>query len=108
MKTEKFPHLARFMQHSCKQLHVTRDEIVRATGMCCDKATAVWNGKDVKLSYYLDVCKELYRRSQDPRYKFPPDKFLSTLLESLKEELTKCHPEEPPCHPEEQSDEGSR
>ena len=41
MKTENFPHLARFMQHSCKQLHVTRDEIVRTTGMCCDKATAV-------------------------------------------------------------------
>lgn len=41
MKEKNYPHLSRFVKHSCKQLHVTRDEIVRATGMCSDKASAV-------------------------------------------------------------------
>lgn len=41
MKTENFPHLAAFIRQSSKKLHVTRDELVRATGMCSDKASAV-------------------------------------------------------------------
>ena len=41
MKKETFPHIAQFIQHSCKKLQLTRDEIVRVTGMCNDKASAV-------------------------------------------------------------------
>ena len=41
MKKETFPHIAQFIQHSCKKLQLTRDEIVRVTGMCSDKASAV-------------------------------------------------------------------
>jgi len=40
-QTFEFAHLANYMQQCCKRLHVTRDEIVRATGMCSDKASAV-------------------------------------------------------------------
>ena len=84
----KYPRLGECVRRFSQQLHLTRDEIVRLSGISNNMVSAVWNGKDVKLSYYLDAWKELYRRSQDPRYKFPPDQFLSTLLESLKEELT--------------------
>ena len=88
MKKETFPHIAQFIQHSCKKLQLTRDEIVRATGMCNDKATAVWNGKNVRLSYYLEVLKLLLKRSLNPRYKFPPHQFLEGLLEALTKELS--------------------
>ena len=87
MKQKNYPHLASFMQHSCKTLRLTRDEIVRATGMCSDKASAVWNGKDIRLSYYLDVLKLLLRRSLNPRYKHPPHRLLQDLVEALQEDL---------------------
>ena len=41
MNNQIFPHIASFIQCRCKQLHLTRDEIVRATGMGNDKASAV-------------------------------------------------------------------
>ena len=41
MKQETHSHLSRFVKQLSKQLHLTRDEIVRATGMCSDKASAV-------------------------------------------------------------------
>ena len=88
MNNQTFPHIASFIQRSCKQLHLTRDEIVRATGMGNDKASAVWNGKDVKLSYYLDVWKALYERSKHPRYKLSQEKLLESLLEAIEKELS--------------------
>ena len=41
MKTYQFPHLSAWVKRSCQQLHLTRDEIVRRTDMCSDKASAV-------------------------------------------------------------------
>ena len=37
----EFVYLSNYLQQCCKRLHVTRDEIVRITGMCNDKASAV-------------------------------------------------------------------
>lgn len=37
----EFVYLSSYVQLCCKRLHITRDEIVRATGMCNDKASAV-------------------------------------------------------------------
>ena len=88
MKQKTYPHLSRFVKQISKQLHLTRDELVRTTGMCSDKASAVWNGKDVKLSYYLDVWKALYERSKDPRYKLSQEQFLESLLEAIEKELS--------------------
>jgi len=41
MKQKTYPHLSRFVKQISKQLQLTRDEIVRTTGMCSDKASAV-------------------------------------------------------------------
>lgn len=41
MKQKTYPHLSRFVKQCSKQLQLTRDEIVRTTGMCSDKASAV-------------------------------------------------------------------
>ena len=38
---EKFPHLSSYLKRCCKRLQLTRDDMVRATGMCNDKASAV-------------------------------------------------------------------
>ena len=40
-KQEEFPHLSSYLKHCSKRLQFTRDDIVRATGMCSDKASAV-------------------------------------------------------------------
>ena len=40
-QTQEFAHLSNYLQQCCKRLHVTRDESVRITGMCNDKASAV-------------------------------------------------------------------
>ena len=88
MKQKTHPHLSRFAKQISKQLHLTRDEIVRTTGMCSDKASAVWNGKDVKFSYYLDVWKALYERSKDPRYKLSQEQLLKSLMEAIEKELS--------------------
>lgn len=87
-QTQEFAHLSNYLQQCCKRLHVTRDEIVRITGMCNDKASAVWNGKDVRLSYYLSVLKLLLKHSLNPRYKYPPQQLLDGLLHALWDELT--------------------
>ena len=88
MKQKIHPHLSRFVKQASKQLHLTRDEIVRTTGMCNDQVSAVWNGKDVKLSYYLYVWKALHERAKDPRYKLSQDKLLKSLQEALEKELS--------------------
>ena len=88
MKQKTYPHLSRFVKQISKQLQLTRDEIVRTTGMCSDKASAVWNGKDIKLSYYLNVWKALYERSKHPRYKLSQEQFLESLLEAIEKELS--------------------
>ena len=36
-----FPHLSSFIKRYSKQLQLTRDDLVRATGMCNDMASAV-------------------------------------------------------------------
>ena len=84
----EFVYLSSYVQLCCKRLHITRDEIVRATGMCNDKASAVWNGKNVSIGYYLSVLKLLLKRSLNPRYKFPPQQFLDGLLHAIGDELT--------------------
>ena len=41
MKEKEFIHLSSYLKYCCKRLQLTRDEIVRATGMCSDKASAI-------------------------------------------------------------------
>ena len=41
MKTIEFPHLANYLKRCCKQLQLTRDEIVRCTQMGSKHASAV-------------------------------------------------------------------
>ena len=36
-----FPHLSSFIKRCSKQLQLTRDDLVCATGMCSDMASAV-------------------------------------------------------------------
>ena len=88
MKQKTHPHLSRFVKQASKQLRFPRDEIVRTSGMCNDQVSAVWNGKDIKLSYYLDVWKALYERSKDPRYKLSQEKLLKSLQEAIEKELS--------------------
>ena len=88
MKEQEFIYLSSYLKHCSKRLQLTRDDIVRATGMCNDKASAVWNGKDVKLSYYLDVWKALHERAKDPRYKLSQEKLLKSLQEAIEKELS--------------------
>ena len=83
----QFPHLSAWIKRSCQQLHWTRDGIVRHTDMCSDKASAVWNGKDVRLSYYLLVWKLLLERAEQPRYKLTRKQLLEGLINALKKEL---------------------
>ena len=87
-QAENFSHLSSYLKHCCKRLQLTRDDIVRATGMCSDKASAVWNGKDVRLSYYIQVWRLLFKRSFHPRYKFSPIQLLEGLLQAIKQELS--------------------
>lgn len=85
---QEFVHLANYVQLCCKRLHVTRDEIVRATGMCNDKASAVWNGKNVRIGYYFSTLKLLLIRTLNPRYKFPTKQFLEGLVQAILDELS--------------------
>ena len=41
MNTIEFPHLSAWLKRCSKQLHLTRDEIVRNTGMGSKNASAV-------------------------------------------------------------------
>lgn len=41
MKEQEFIYLSSYLKHCSKRLQLTRDDIVRATGMCNDKASAV-------------------------------------------------------------------
>ena len=89
MKKEfEFPRLADYLKRCCQQFRLTRDEIVRMTGMCSDKASAVWNGKDVRLSYYIQVWRLLFKRSFHPRYKFSPIQLMEGLLKAIEQELS--------------------
>ena len=88
MKEQEFIYLSSYLKHCCKRLQLTRDDIVRATSMCSDKASAVWNGKDVRLSYYIQVWRLLFKRSFHPRYKFSPIQLMEGLLKAIKQELS--------------------
>ena len=41
MKEQEFIYLSSYLKHCSKRLQLTHDDIVRATGMCNDKASAV-------------------------------------------------------------------
>ena len=84
---KQFKFISAFMKRSCKLLNLTRDELVRTTGLCNDKASAVWNGKDIRLSYYLVVLKLLFQRSDDERYKLTRRQWIESLIEALQKEL---------------------
>ena len=86
-KDFEFPRLANYLKRCCQQFRLTRDEIVRMTGMCSDKASAVWNGKDIRLSYYLVVLKLLLERSKQSRFKMTEKQLLESLIEALQKEL---------------------
>ena len=88
MKEQEFIYLSSYLKHCSKRLQLTRDDIVRATGMCNDKASAVWNGKDVRLSYYIQVLRLLFKRSLHPRYKLSPFQLLEGILQAIEQELT--------------------
>ena len=83
----QFKFISAFIKRSSKLLNLTRDELVRTTGLCNDKASAVWNGHDIRLSYYLIVLKLLFERSDNPRYKFTRRQLLESLIEALQKEL---------------------
>ena len=83
----EYPHLSDWIKHTSRLLRLTRDEIVRSTGMCNDKASAVWNGKDIRLSYYLVVLKLLFQRSDNGRYKLTRRQLIESLIEVLQKEL---------------------
>ena len=50
-------------------------------------ASAVWNGQDIRLGYYLIVLKLLFARSDNPRYKLTRKQLLESLVEALLQEL---------------------
>ena len=81
-----FKFISEFIKRSSKQLNLTRDEIVRSTPMGSKSASAVWNGKDIPIGYYLMVLKLLFDRSDNPRYKIDRRQFLESLMEALQEE----------------------
>ena len=87
MKTFDFPHLANWFKRSSQLLQLTRDEIVRSTSMGSKHASAVWNGKDIRLSYYLVVLKLLFQRSDNGRYKLTRRQLIESLIEVLQKEL---------------------
>ena len=88
MKTDyQFPHLSAWVKRSSQLLRLTRDEIVRSSRMCSQKASDVWNGMDIRLSYYLKVFKLLFDRSGNPRYKLNRRQLLEGLIEALLKEL---------------------
>ena len=82
-----FKFISEFIKRSSKQLNLTRDEIVRSTSMGSKSASAVWNGHDIRLSYYLIVLKLLFERSDNPRYKFTRRQLIESLIEALQKEL---------------------
>ena len=82
----QFKFISAFIKRSSKLLNLTRDELVRTTGLCNDKASAVWNGHDIRLSYYLIVLKLLFERSDNPRYKITRRQLLESLIEALQKE----------------------
>ena len=87
MKTFEFLYLANWFKRSSQLLKLTRDDIVRSTHMGSKYASAVWNGKDIRLSYYLMVLKLLFLRSDDGRYKLTRRQLIESLIEALQREL---------------------
>ena len=55
--------------------------------MGSNSASGVWNGKDIRLGYYLIVLKILFARSDNPRYKLTRKQLLESLVEALLQEL---------------------
>lgn len=85
MKSQEreFPRLSAWLKRSSKQLHLTRDEIVRSTSMGSRYASAVWNGQNVRISYYLDVLRLLAARADHPRYRFTRRQLIESLVNLL-------------------------
>ena len=83
----QFKFISAFIKRSSQLLQLTRDEIVRSTHMGSKHASAVWNGKDIRLGYYLIVLKLLFARSDNPRYKLTRKQLLESLIEALLQEL---------------------
>ena len=86
MKSD-FIFLSDFFIRISKKLNLTRDEIVRSTPMGSKSASAVWNGQDIDLSYYLMVLKLLVKRTKDPRYKYTKRQLVEAFVEAIMEEL---------------------
>ena len=84
---KQFKYLSAFIKRSSKLLKLTRDESVRTSELCNDKASAVWNGHNVNIGYYLMVLKLLFERSDNPRYKLTRRQLIEALVEALQEEL---------------------
>ena len=83
----QFIHISNWIIRSSKLLGLTRDEIVRSTPMGSKSASAVWNGKDIPISYYLMVLQLLFNRSDNPRYKLTRRQLIEAMVEALLEEL---------------------
>ena len=83
----EFPRLSAWLKRCSKQLHLTRDEIVRSTSMGSRHASAVWNGQNVRISYYLEVLYLLYQRADNPRYRFTRRQLIESLVNLLLDEL---------------------
>ena len=86
-KDYQFPHLSAWVKRSSQLLRLTRDEIVRSSRMCSQKASDVWNGKDIRISYYIKVFKLLFDRSDNPRYKLTRRQMIESLIDALLKEL---------------------
>ena len=82
-----FNYLSAFIKRSSQLLQLTRDEIVRSTPMGSKSASAVWNGQDIDLSYYLMVLKLLVKRTKDPRYKYTKRQLVEAFVEAIMQEL---------------------
>ena len=89
MKSQEreFPRLSAWLKRSSKLLHLTRDEIVRSTSMGSRHASAVWNGQNVRISYYIEVLYLLYQRADNPRYRFTRRQLIESLVNLLLDEL---------------------
>ena len=79
----KYPRLGECVRRFSQQLHLTRDEIVRLSGISNNMVSAVWNGKDVRISYYAMVLKHLIGRTQRPYAKCSTDQLVKEWMEAF-------------------------
>ena len=84
---KNYHFISDFFIRISKKLNLTRDEIVRSTPMGSKSASAVWNGQDIDLSYYLMVLKLLLERTKAPRYKYTKRQLVEAFVEAIMEEI---------------------